>query len=219
VSYEREIVCLAASSRPGGLCYAGKEVQAKTWLRPVGDRATHEIKPWERLVGHQPALPGDTVRIPLDRADPKTYQTENHVISGKPWQRTGHLDYAGLRGYLDAEQPLWPREFDTSHGTNDKLRIGTANRQRSSLRLIEVRNLAVIVQDETFDEPKIGVRAKFTHAAQSYLLRITDPAVRDSYRVRGVGRYDVGRAILCISLSEELYGYAYKLAAGVFIKP
>ena len=50
-----------------------------------------------------------------------------------------------------------------------------------------------------------------------YRLAVTDPIVESKYLAGNDGTYDVGNAILCISLGEPYKGYAYKLIAGVIV--
>ncbi len=50
-----------------------------------------------------------------------------------------------------------------------------------------------------------------------YSLAITDPAVERVYLASNNDAYNVGKAILCISLGEPYQGYAYKLIASVIL--
>lgn len=50
-------------------------------------------------------------------------------------------------------------------------------------------------------------------------LAVTDPVIERQYLLGQDGEFDVGSAILCISLGEPYGEYAYKLIAGVFRKP
>jgi hypothetical protein len=55
--------------------------------------------------------------------------------------------------------------------------------------------------------------------ALSYYLSVTDPVVERQYLAGKDGEFAVGHAILCVSLGEPYQGFAYKLIAGVFVKP
>lgn len=48
---------------------------------------------------------------------------------------------------------------------------------------------------------------------------MTDPVVERQYLGGENGEFNVGNAILCISLGEPYRGFTYKLIAGVFKKP
>jgi hypothetical protein len=217
VSYVAEIVCFAASARPGGLCFAGKHIETEQWIRPIGDRPSHEIKPGERMLGvGRAARTLDVLRIGLDRAEPNAYQTENHVIDGSRWVKSGRIGVGELDDWLDPVEPLWHHGSSTIHGRNDKIPAWRANQLTSSLRLIKVNDLVIIVQDESYDQPKTGVRARFTYSGAQHLIGITDPPVYRAYIERAIGQYPIGAAYLCVSIGEVFHGYAYKIAAGVF---
>lgn len=218
MTYTAEIVCFAASSRPGGLCYAGKHIETEEWIRPIGNRPTHEIRPGERMLAvGRPARTLDVLRIGLESAVPNAYQTENHLIDGSRWVKTGQIAANELDEWLDPVEPLWHLGSSSIHGRNDKIPEWRANQLTSSLRLIRVNDLRVVVQDETYDHPKTGVRARFTFAGAQHLIGITDPPVHSRYLEYGIGQYDVGGAYLCVSIGEVFHGWAYKIAAGVFV--
>jgi hypothetical protein len=51
-----------------------------------------------------------------------------------------------------------------------------------------------------------------------YLLAVTDPHVETVYMTKPDGDYPIGSAILCLSLSEPIHGFAFKLIATVITK-
>ena len=73
----------------------------------------------------------------------------------------------------------------------------------------------VAVEGAEFRKRK--VRACFSLNGESYRLAVTDPIVERRYLMGENGSYDVGEAILCISLGELYDGYAYKLVATIFL--
>ena len=79
--------------------------------------------------------------------------------------------------------------------------------------------IAVAVEGAEFGNAKRKVRGRFTFNGAQYWLAVTDPAVERKYLAGKDGEFKVGNAILCISLGEPYGGHAYKLIAGVFLKP
>ncbi len=79
--------------------------------------------------------------------------------------------------------------------------------------------IVVAVEGAEFGNAKRKVRGHFTLNGAQYLLSVTDPVVERQYLAGGNGEFNVGTAILCVSLGEPYQGYAYKLIAGVFVKP
>jgi hypothetical protein len=51
-----------------------------------------------------------------------------------------------------------------------------------------------------------------------YLLAVTDPHVETVYMAKPDGEHPIGSAILCLSLSEPIHGFAFKLIATVITK-
>jgi hypothetical protein len=96
-----------------------------------------------------------------------------------------------------------------------------ANQLDSSLRLIEVGDFKIVVAVEgaQFGNGKRKVRGHFTFNGAQYRLSMTDPVVERRYLAGKDGEFKVGHAILCIGLGEPYEGHAYKLIAGVFVKP
>jgi hypothetical protein len=103
MAYTRRILCLAASRKHGGLCYAGKDVETGEWIRPVSNRNGQEISDRERtLLDGSKAKVLDILEIAFLRAVPDGYQSENHLIdSSKKWKKVGEADWAGVESALD----------------------------------------------------------------------------------------------------------------------
>jgi len=73
----------------------------------------------------------------------------------------------------------------------------------------------VAVEGAEFDNGKRKLRGRFTHGGVQYYLSITDPPLERQYLQGPNGEFQVGHALLCISLSEPFKGWAYKLIAAV----
>jgi hypothetical protein len=59
------------------------------------------------------------------------------------------------------------------------------------------------------------LRAKFSYQDVHYLLSVTDPKIEDEYLIRQTGDYTIGRALLCISLSELWNGFVFRVVASI----
>src|SRR6266436_6879901 len=85
VKYTKRIMCLANSRKMSGRCLAGKEFgnnKFGSWIRPVSGREHEEISESDRRYKDgQTARLLDVVSIPMLKAKPGTYQSENHLIA------------------------------------------------------------------------------------------------------------------------------------------
>jgi hypothetical protein len=223
-NYTKTIICLANSRKNTGRCVAGKVVEASgigDWVRPVSGRQTGELSEEDRRFedGRDPRLL-DVVRIPMVRPSPHDYQTENHLIDeGYYWTRIRTAEPGEVAAALDVVRgPLWDNTSpSTWNGCNDRVDEAAASHLRSSLKLVEVADLQVHVEVEgaRFGNHKKKVRGRFSLDGIPYWLAVTDPAVERQYLPGEEGTFDVGRAVLCVSLGEPFGGYAYKLIAAV----
>jgi hypothetical protein len=225
--YTKTIICLANSRKITGRCVAGKEVGgggAGAWVRPVSARPTGELSEEDRRYenGQDPKLL-DIVRIPMVEPKPHGFQMENHLIDdGYYWVKQRQATWEELQGALDkVPGALWDNSSSSYNGLHDRVEEAAANQLGNSLRLIEVKDLKIVVAVEgaEFGNGKRKVRGHFTLNGAQYRLSVTDPVVERQYLAGKDGEYKVGDVILCISLGEPYGGYAYKLIAGVFVKP
>jgi len=224
--YKKTIICLANSRKLAGRCVAGKEIAGSTigaWIRPVSSRPTGELSERERrfLNGQDPKLL-DVIAVSMVEPRPHAFQTENHLIDDRYyWIKHREATWDVLKAALDpAAGPLWDNSSSGYNGLHDRIEEGEANKLVGSLRLIEVRNLniAVAVEGAEVGNPHRKVRGRFTHHGARYCLAVTDPIAEDRSLAGADGEFDIGYAILCISLGEPYKGYAYKLIAGVFLE-
>jgi hypothetical protein len=206
--YTKTIICLANSRKITGRCVAGKEVGGGgpgAWVRPISGRQTGELSEEDRRYenGQDPKL--------LDMIDDGYY-----------WTKERQATWGELKAALDkVSGALWDNSSSSYNGLHDRVEEAAANQLGSSLRLIEVKDLKIVVAIEgaEFGNGKRRVRGHFTLNGAEYWLSVTDPVVERQYLAGKDGEYKVGDAILCISLGEPYGGYAYKLIAGVFVKP
>lgn len=225
------IVLLAASRRPGGLCYAGKElrnvvvdeeglvVQADIgdWIRPVP--SNHGGLPPESMnlrFGQGPAKPLDVIEIDLVGPAPHGHQVENWIVGRSQPQRIATWPTAWLSRLRDEPATLWSNELSSSQGICNYITAEQAARVDGSLYLIELGDPHFRVQNEYRGELKC--RVHFTYGDRRYLLTVTDPDCEAKLLARGPGHYRfaaAGPLYACISLGAEFDGRHYKLAAGI----
>jgi hypothetical protein len=226
--YTTRIICLANSRKPGGRCVAGKAIQNKAfgeWVRPVSARAGGELSHADRQFsgGVEPALL-DVISIDMLGKASHPYQPENHTIDERAyWQLIRRASFNEALPAVDPRQPdLWGTTFGSSYsGTNDRVPVANASSFNYSLRLIKVDDLRIQVSAEgaAFGNMKRKLRGHFTYSQHHYALSITCPLVEAQYLAGQDGSFDVGNALLCVSLSEPHQGYAYKLIASVILPP
>ena len=224
--YQKEIVCLAASRKPGGQCIAGKEVIAGGyggWIRPVSIRPSAEIDFSERQYenGTEPQLL-DIIAIPMLAPVPRLHQTENHMIDARYyWKRRGAAGWNDLAQLEDSPASLWTNNDPSSyHGSHDRVSETTVGNLATSLALIKPTqaSIQVLMPGIAFGDPKRVVRADFHYNGVHYNFRVTDPTVEKAFLAREDGTYDIEQpAYFCVSLAETAYqGHCYKLVASIF---
>jgi hypothetical protein len=194
------------------------------WIRPVSNRATGELSEAERRFenGKDPSVL-DIVSIQMSAAGQHPYQPENHVIDDQYyWTLVRQANAAELQAALDTTNlPLWGTQYTSSSysGMNDRVDASAAPQFGHSLRLIHVPDLKIRISVEgaSFGSTKRNVRGLFTYKGAIYHLMITDPIIERNYFSGPNGTYDVGSALLCVSLGDVYSGYAYKLIAAVLV--
>lgn len=225
MSNVKRIICLANSRKLTGRCVAGKEVLTNgtgDWIRPVSACNSGELSEEERRYedGKDPRV-FDIIDIPILKARPHLYQSENHLIDADEyWKKTGAISWEDLRYLVDSLASLWVDGDSSYNGVNDRVAMQVASQLDHSLVLIEPQNLTIHVQVEgaDFGNPKRKVRADFIHHGTHYRLVVTDPVAERAFLSRANGVYPLQDAYLCISLGEEYQGSCYKLVATILNK-
>lgn len=224
MGYQKQIVCLANSRKPGGRCVAGKETGVGSygpWIRPVSARPGAEVNLEERQYenGGDPNIL-DIIDIPMLAPVPKVHQTENHMIDPQfYWTKRGTLGWADIPLLLDAPPALWANGISTYHGANDQITPAVAATFQNSLWLIQPENLTirVLTPGAAFGNNKRKVRADFRYHGVHYNFMVTDPPVENTFLARENGEYPIQQeTFLCVSLTEgHTDNYCYKLIATV----
>jgi len=213
--YSKTILCLANSRKQSGRCIAGREIVDTgfgAWIRPVSARQKEEISEEEyRYENGQSPTVLDVINIPMLKPNPKSYQSENHLIDdGFYWQKIRRASWQEAVEASDSVPgDLWLNGY---HSKNDRIPEKETKQLKNSLLLIEPDNLVIHF---TQSRQKRQVRAKFDLNAQHYNLVVTDPEIERQYLKLQDGEYPISGALLGISLGEIFEEYAYKLIASI----
>ena len=219
--YEKQILCLANSRKPFGRCVAGKE-KSGVWIRPVSARPGGELSTQDRQFGDggDPQV-GDILYVPLLGSQTHAYQVENHLINGSDrWRFQRKATWEEVISVLDqVSGDLWGTGSSSYYGLNDRVTLNEAANLGESLKLILVEDLVIIshIEGGSLYPAKRRIRGNFSVNSFEYRLSITDPGLENTYSSGVDGEFNVGKAALCISLSEPLDGVAYKLIAGMIL--
>jgi hypothetical protein len=223
-SYQKQFVCLANSKKLQGRCVAGKELEGFAkgdWLRPVSARPSGELNFSERTYGgnQEPQLL-DVIEASFQAHRQHRYQSENHLIDNKiRWKKVGMLNWAQAASIADHVQSgLWTVGCSSSYGMNDQIPIDSASGFGNSLVLLKIDKLCLSVVREWPDFNKDNkVRARFRLNSLNYALKVTDPIIENDYVQRPHGDYNVGEALVCVSMSEPYKDIVYKIVASVIL--
>jgi len=216
----RDIICLANSRKYSGRCIAGKVLdggRVGEWIRPVAQNETGELSVEEiqYMDGNVPRLL-DIMTVSLGRRHPHAYQTENYLVDGRTWQRTGVFPASRLHELCDTVDTLWVNGFSSASGSNDRMPEELTRQQiRSSLVFVQPERAEIIVEEG----PQLlkRLRTRFLYRGQEYSLPVTDPVIESRYFNHDIGRYPIAEApvYFTISIGEPFEGFCYKLVAGI----
>jgi hypothetical protein len=200
-----EMVILANSVKHGAHCVAGKEINTKEWVRPVGNEngsaLSHEQVMCINPYGSYPVKPMQKIIMALESHVPKINQPENFQVDGSSWTQHYKISEADLDRYLDHPDDLWGAG---DRVVFDKIKTGAVTIS-NSLCLIKVESLKLY---KCSDDKR---RCSFIYKGFDYNLAATDPMFD-----KLLSSSPVLQGILCISLGEEYHGYCYKLVASIY---
>jgi len=200
-----EMVILANSVKHGAHCVAGKDINTKKWVRPVGSKSgcalTHKQVMCSNPYGQYPAKPMQKIIMALGNHVPKINQPENFEVDGSNWTQHYKIAESELEGYLDYPNDLW--------GAGDRVlfnQIKTgAVTISNSLCLVKVESLKLYTCSDN------KRRCSFIYKGFNYDLAATDPMFDKLLSTSAVLQ-----GVLCISLGEEYHGYCYKLVVSIY---
>lgn len=219
--YTRKIICLANSYKHRERCIAGRVFDHGSvgeWIRPVSRREGRGLSLAELRYGALGGTVsvGDIADVQLARAVPEGHQQENHEIAGiGSWQKSGCATWTLLYASQDVDSPaFWTDYGSSSRGLADRVPMSVAPALGASLQLIYLRNMELLVRPSR-DGRRKDVRVCFTHLGQEFVLKVTDPVVCEEMASTSFGHYPRGMAMLCISTTEPLDGFVYRIAASI----
>jgi hypothetical protein len=209
------LVCFANSRKNPGRCVAGKLVDGARvgdWVRPVSGLEHGAIKD----DGQNPKLL-EIVSIRMQQPAPQGNQRENwRIVDDARWDSHGEIRRLRLPEFLDdVEGPLWVNGHSSQFGENDRIPEEVAKTLKSSLVLIQPKNLGVRIVTEFHGRRR--VRALFTLNGHSYTLSVTDPQQEMFFLTQTQDSFDLSglNIFICVSIGEAYEGYCYKLAASI----
>lgn len=233
-----DIICLAKSTKHGGICLAGIKTDGTGWLRPVSNKKDGTLYPEHYTVrdGREVQL-FDVVKIPFLKYEPKCHQPENYLIHySYKWQILGQATLEQVRELIKPEikknssEPKLLGNFEKRIRYQD-LEISPI---KSSLTMINPEELKWQVKYNS--SHKKTYRCLFYLCGNFYDLPITDPVWIDKIGFLKEGIYSCEEVIeklnlnnfepdqfrLTISLSEPFQPqfqseeiFCYKLVASV----
>ncbi|MBE9054798.1 hypothetical protein [Sphaerospermopsis sp. LEGE 08334] len=233
-----DIICLAKSTKHGGICIAGIKTDGSGWLRPISNRRNGTLYPehYTTRDGQEPEL-FDIIRIPFIRHEPQYHHPENYLIHySYKWQILGKASLEQVKNLIKPEikrsssEPKLLGNFDKQIGYEDLQNTPL----KSSLAMI---NPEVLEWEIRYNHQNKKVfRCLFSLCENFYDLPITDPVWIEKLNVLEEGIYSCEDVIkkldlvnfepdkfrLTISLSEPFQPYypselqyCYKLVASV----
>jgi hypothetical protein len=175
-----EIICLASSTKYGGLCIAGLKTDRSGWLRPISTREDGALYPNDYLLDliNRPPQIFDILRIECLEHRLKPHQPENWVISKEKWQLIGSLKQREL---IEIIKPELDKNTKSEHlfgNSSDRVEYELLQQNHASHSLAYIKPTSIIWIVSEYQGKK-NYRAKFTLANNSYDLKITDPDWKD----------------------------------------
>lgn len=204
---EREVAILTMSSKNGGYCVAGVEVNSGKWIRLVSDDDETHGALSDKDVEYENGIhckPLDVVKVSVIRDAPLEHQPENILInSQKWWSKVKSLSIEDVLEIHPAERHAFLLGNQYAYITE----AGIGN-VRHSLIMVKVSDLTI---EHPTDR---STKAKFTYRGTEYKdISVTD---RDFYFVPN--SWNTDEAVLVMSLPDAPINgnWYYKFIAKIF---
>ena len=216
-----QLVCLALSNKEGEFCFAGVELGAHRWIRPVSESEHGELSAAQcQLAGGVSPVVLDVIEMPIVEARPEPSQPENCLIGPGPWRRIKHLRREDAIALLSRLATDGPELFGD---LADRIPAGQFARKPASSSLIvaEPDDLAFAVTWSVGQFKQS--RCRFSLSGQSYDLSLTDAVWRNKLRKFKIGEYAAeslgipkgSRTFLTLGLGAPWHGHCFKLAVAL----
>jgi hypothetical protein len=209
MAYTKRIVCLANSSKNGGRCFAGREVDGDKfgpWIRAVSSPEGAELQLSECCYENK-ATPKllDIIDISFRYPSPQYHQVENHVIDASPWVKIGELQFAKLDGLCQWPDSIWTNKQSAPGKGYNAFTRAEVSALHHSLLLIKPDIFSVEVR-HGYSIPALKKYYIFTAALEYKGVRhkpkLTDPIARWAFTGKDEGSYVLTRLYACMSLTQ-----------------
>ena len=225
-----EIICLAKSTKHGGICIAGLKTDGSGWLRPVSNKRDGTLYPEHYTLkdGREPEL-FDIIKIPCTKPEPKYHQPENWIIDqNKLWSIGGSCNLCQAQQLLNPEVKKHSCASELLGNSGCQIEYEDLRKSRAEYSLALIKPCEIRWKITSYEGRKKS-RAIFKLSSNEYNLPITDPVWNSLLFSLKEGTYDCeevieelslqdfepNKFILTISLSEPFEGRCYKLVAAV----
>ncbi|MGR5130772.1 dual OB domain-containing protein [Vibrio alfacsensis] len=200
------MVVLANSIKKRHRCVAGKCLETKKWIRPVGSPLGAELTAIQSSArnpyGIYPVKTLQKVNISFKGEFPLEHQPENRLVDGSEWQQRYNVSKDELSQFLDNPDSLWGQGRRVNYGDIQRKWVQV----EQSLYLVQVDNLMLYTAESGSKR-----KAAFSYNGFDYDLPVTSPNFDDL-----VYKQDGLMGILCISLGENFQGNCYKIVAAIY---
>ena len=208
---KKEVAILTKSSKFGGCCVAGIDLNTGEWVRFVSnDAQTHGALSIRDITYGDGSIckPLDIVLVGVAGAAPLARQPENYLIDSREyWRKTGECRFSDVLSVHPAE--VWPYLYGNLSPFVDGEEIDNIG---YSLTLVRVSSLTISQTTNAYNKPK--TKASFFYSGKWYNnMSVTAP---DFYSVPNGTRF--ANAYLVISLPDTPFpeNCYYKFVAQIF---
>jgi hypothetical protein len=209
-----KLLVLANSYKLGNRCVAGIDLDTGKWVRPVSQSPGGAIPEHKTAVSRSgrfvPVLPLDVVEFEVGRSRATPHHPEDVEVKG-PFTLVGNMTIADLR----AKYPEVVQEEGPIFGNySDRIPAGVVSSigGHSSLMLMQVSRFGFDRTLNVNGNPQF--RGSWGERPKHVDLVITDPQFVHVRQSLSSGLIE--KALVTISLGEELNGAHFKLIATVF---
>lgn len=211
---KKTIAIFANSVKHNNHCVAGKCIETKKWIRPVGDEdgkaLTKEQVKYKNNYGVFLVKPKQKIKMEFDKSTPLCNQPENYLIkSDYRWEQAFSLKDEELKNYVDEPFDLW--------GESNRVKFKDIKDKKitisQSLYLIKVDKIKLYKEFNTFKPESPKRKVNFEYNKIIYELSVTDPNFDELIEKKE--EVTLNDKYLCISLGENYEDYCYKLVAAI----